>query len=192
MKKQVNFTIGFENYNNTLWHSTFYPDDLPSDWEFDYYTNEYSCLMMSEKQLTLMGKEIETFVSEISDSFSDEFTLFLPLVYKEKFTSLFALQELDLDDSEMEIKFYQALEQNFEPTLNDSNFFNLRYAIYEEQMLIRIELISELEPKQLKILAETCLQLNESLYGNDVYVFFADSKDAIKNASQLNLLMQML
>jgi len=50
MKAEIK--VACSNWQNTLWGAAFYPEDLPLDWQLDYYSNEFSALLI-DATLTL-------------------------------------------------------------------------------------------------------------------------------------------
>jgi len=59
-----------------VFNDNFYPADLPKDWYFDYYSNQFDCILLSNtKSLDL---------DEILEDIEDNFTLILELNTKNK------------------------------------------------------------------------------------------------------------
>lgn len=44
MKKNIN--LGAYGWQHTHWQDTFYPADLPADWQLSYYSNEFNCVLV--------------------------------------------------------------------------------------------------------------------------------------------------
>jgi len=36
--------VGARGWEHAQWLETYYPDDLPEDWQLDYYANEFGCV----------------------------------------------------------------------------------------------------------------------------------------------------
>lgn len=46
----VNILLGARNYRAADWIDNYYPDDLPQDWQLDFYANDYPLVCLSEAQ----------------------------------------------------------------------------------------------------------------------------------------------
>lgn len=44
-----NLSLGTLSWNNQAWQA-FYPEDLPEDWQIDYYSHYFSCVLVPEDQ----------------------------------------------------------------------------------------------------------------------------------------------
>ncbi|VAX09870.1 hypothetical protein MNBD_GAMMA25-1326 [hydrothermal vent metagenome] len=42
--------LGARGWQHAGWAGTFYPEDLPQDWQLNYYTNEFSVLVIPEQE----------------------------------------------------------------------------------------------------------------------------------------------
>ena len=41
-----NMFIGCYGWRHSAWRGSFYPDDLPEDWQLAYYSNEFNCVLV--------------------------------------------------------------------------------------------------------------------------------------------------
>ncbi len=46
--------LGARGWQHAGWAGTFYPEDLPQDWQLNYYANEFSVLVISEQKWVLL------------------------------------------------------------------------------------------------------------------------------------------
>jgi len=166
MKKYVNFIIALESYTDTCWQNDFYPSDLPKDWFLDYYS------------------KLESLLAEIDDGFCEGFSLFLPSTAQQNVEQLVAGIDFTSQD-DLKIDFYMPFEAL-------ADYEGGWYSICHHNLLIKIDCKIQMQPKELKQLLDACLRVDESLYNNDIYVFFTDSKHAISNVSNFNLLTQLI
>ena len=52
------------------WHGTFYPDDLPEDWQLSYYGNEFSAVVVPASEwVGIDPVEIERWVEDVPEGF---------------------------------------------------------------------------------------------------------------------------
>jgi hypothetical protein len=45
-----NVLVGTKGWEHKLWQNDFYPCGLPKDWELDYYSNQFYCVLVSQQQ----------------------------------------------------------------------------------------------------------------------------------------------
>jgi len=50
LEMPVNILLGVCNYRAADWIDNYYPDDLPQDWQLDFYANDYPLVCLSEAQ----------------------------------------------------------------------------------------------------------------------------------------------
>ena len=88
--------IGAHGWMHSQWGGTFYPDDLPEDWQLGYYANEFSLVVIEQKAWAFLHEnpdiitdwiaETESglrFVCEISvDCSEQEENVYLSVVHK--------------------------------------------------------------------------------------------------------------
>lgn len=63
MGNEYKLHIGSYGWQYQSWENSFYPEDLPGEWQFAYYANEYSVIMIPwkllKKNFTLLEQGIE-------------------------------------------------------------------------------------------------------------------------------------
>lgn len=64
-----NLLIGTRGWQHKSWLGTFYPDDMPEDWQLDYYSNILSCVLISEVEWSTWDKE---WLDEVVEMLEDE------------------------------------------------------------------------------------------------------------------------
>ncbi|VAW99287.1 hypothetical protein MNBD_GAMMA22-1486 [hydrothermal vent metagenome] len=65
MANEYKLLIGAYGWQHKAWNEAFYPEDLPEEWQFAYYANEYSVVMIPWK---LLQQNFEIFEQGIEDS----------------------------------------------------------------------------------------------------------------------------
>ncbi|MFV1981897.1 MAG: hypothetical protein ACC657_00035 [Thiohalomonadales bacterium] len=65
MASEYKLHIGSYGWLHESWDNSFYPEDLPREWQFAYYANEYSVLMIP---WILLQENFELFGQGIADS----------------------------------------------------------------------------------------------------------------------------
>ena len=50
-----NITVGSYGWRHPHWRGSFYPEDLPEDWQLSYYSNEFSVVMVTDEDNKLIG-----------------------------------------------------------------------------------------------------------------------------------------
>ncbi len=65
MAHEYKLHIGSYGWQHKTWDNSFYPDDLPMEWQFAYYANEYSVIMIPWQ---LLQQHFEIFKQGIDDS----------------------------------------------------------------------------------------------------------------------------
>ena len=53
----ANIMIASNGCWHSNWENTFYPDDLPEDWRFSYYSNEFSALFLRYREWSTLPRE---------------------------------------------------------------------------------------------------------------------------------------
>ncbi len=62
--------LGLRGWPHPDWRGEYFPDDLPPDWEFAYYSNEAGCLLLpAEDWLALERDALEDWLDECEDWF---------------------------------------------------------------------------------------------------------------------------
>lgn len=76
-----NLNIGTRSWTNKAWQS-FFPEDLPADWQLDYYSHYFNCVLVPNEQWQAWS---ESEVIELADALEGEaFQFFFEL--KDRFT----------------------------------------------------------------------------------------------------------
>lgn len=65
MANEYKLRIGSYGWQHKTWNNSFYPEDLPMEWQFAYYANEYSVIMIP---WPLLQQDFEMFKQGIEDS----------------------------------------------------------------------------------------------------------------------------
>lgn len=71
-----NLQIGTFGWQHTDWLGSFYPEDLPKEWELDYYSNAFRVVLLPQMQWMQWGEEE---VKETLDAVEGDFSFFLAL-----------------------------------------------------------------------------------------------------------------
>ncbi|MDG6773578.1 hypothetical protein QCB45_04470 [Thiomicrorhabdus sp. ZW0627] len=71
-----NLQIGTFGWLHEDWQGSFYPDDMPEEWQLDYYSNAFRVVLVPQEQwLNLTEEELE----EYADCVEGEFAFYLEL-----------------------------------------------------------------------------------------------------------------
>lgn len=66
----MHITIAVCGFQHENWEKQFFPDNLPEDWRFDYYSNEFDSVLLSEVDLLSEKRQwLNEIMSEAADSF---------------------------------------------------------------------------------------------------------------------------
>jgi hypothetical protein len=65
-----NLTVGSCGWKHKSWLDSFYPDDLPEDWQLTYYANEFSGVLIPVDYLQATECDIEQWCDDAADGFS--------------------------------------------------------------------------------------------------------------------------
>lgn len=60
--------IGANGWLHPAWQTTFYPDDLPNDWQLGYYSNEFPIAMMPAAYWQYPDEQIKAWLEDSADS----------------------------------------------------------------------------------------------------------------------------
>jgi len=165
-------------WHNTQWEGSFYPEDLPVDWKLDYYSNEFSALLL------LSPEQVNDELYEcLEDNLNEDFHLFFANFNLEQ-----DLQCLDQDLNLVKLNDFHDVA-NY-PGLSCTNSFDESAEYYSTGFYL-YQADRLLTPKELRTLAEFLLQHSAGDTG-EIYLFFSDSRHAIENSRNLQLLSQML
>ena len=72
-----NLKIGTLGWQHSNWVGGFYPDDMPEEWQLDFFSNQYQALLVSEK--TWFDWTDES-CEDIVDALPDGFALYLQVL----------------------------------------------------------------------------------------------------------------
>lgn len=62
--------LGYLGWPNPQWEGNYFPDDLPDDWQFAFYSNDCSCLALPSAFCAAMDKdELTDWLDDIEASF---------------------------------------------------------------------------------------------------------------------------
>ncbi|VAW71710.1 hypothetical protein MNBD_GAMMA10-1611 [hydrothermal vent metagenome] len=61
--------LGACGWNHAHWQGGFYPDDLPLDWRLSYYSNEFSAVLLTEKQWRENFLQLEALAFDVDEHF---------------------------------------------------------------------------------------------------------------------------
>ncbi|MCF6253805.1 MAG: hypothetical protein L3J38_03565 [Thiomicrorhabdus sp.] len=74
--QQVGLKIGTLGWQHDAWRETFYPEDLPSSWQLDYFSNVCRVALVPEHEWQCWSQEALTAIVE---SVEDDFSLYFAL-----------------------------------------------------------------------------------------------------------------
>ncbi len=64
-----NLTIGAESWLHKSWQGSFYPEDLPEDWQLEFYSNQFYCVLVPEVEWMAWT---EHFLEEMQEALEGE------------------------------------------------------------------------------------------------------------------------
>lgn len=68
MKKSIN--LGARGWRNRHWLNTFYPEDLPEDWQLTYYSNVFNTVLVPADYWQMLAVDCEDWRDNVHDDFS--------------------------------------------------------------------------------------------------------------------------
>lgn len=71
-----NTLIGTKGWSHKTWLGSFYPDDMPVDWQLDYYSNQFACVLVTQQEWEQWSTEQ---IVEIANNLAEE-TFFITLL----------------------------------------------------------------------------------------------------------------
>ena len=168
----MNFYIGHNNFYNTQWAESFYPEDIPGEWKFDYYSNEFECLYIEqESQLDILAKSL-------SESFVDSITIFINKSLQRQF-------QLNSDiDEFMTENFIEFIDGPVKD--GQGNYLSLKT---EAGLIICIDEGQYFSAKDLSQFYQQILKVSQD--SDSIYVFFPDHIQAIEQARNFKLITQL-
>jgi len=85
-----NIAIGALGWLHPKWDETFYPEEMPTDWKLDFYSNQFStCLLPIEQFMMLGDDQVEEIVEALE---GEDFFIYL------MFEQLNSVQKIVMDD----------------------------------------------------------------------------------------------
>jgi len=67
----MHITIAVSGFQQEVWSKSFFPDDLPEDWRFDYYANEFRAIFLDKSDRHRLGSLVfEQILSEANAGFT--------------------------------------------------------------------------------------------------------------------------
>lgn len=68
--------IGARGWQYSQWITRFYPDDMPDDWRFSYYSNEFNSVLLPQAELLAAEEDA---VKDWYDDIGEDFVFFVEL-----------------------------------------------------------------------------------------------------------------
>ncbi|WP_455202605.1 hypothetical protein [Kaarinaea lacus] len=65
-KSKLEIRVGARGWQYSDWVGEFYPDDLPEDWRFSFYSNEFQTILVPYE--TLVRSEVDDWVDWVEDT----------------------------------------------------------------------------------------------------------------------------
>jgi uncharacterized protein YecE (DUF72 family) len=72
MSELTNYTIylGCHGWRHAEWQTSFYPDDLPEDWQLSYYNSQFRCVYLSSASwMDRTSLDAESWLADTHDNF---------------------------------------------------------------------------------------------------------------------------
>jgi len=66
---RANLRLGALGWNHANWQDSFYPDDLPADWQLGFYANEFNSVLVPEAEWRANLHELEGWAEEVPENF---------------------------------------------------------------------------------------------------------------------------
>ncbi len=61
--------VGAYGWQHPHWMGSFYPEDLPTDWQLGYYANEFSTVLVPAQYLEAEDCDIEQWLDDVHEAF---------------------------------------------------------------------------------------------------------------------------
>jgi len=173
-------SFGASGFNYSRWRGDYYPDDMPEEWCFTYYANEFDSVFLAKESTD----DLEQFIDDLDDSFY----LLLEDVpeVRDKSKSMDVSEPLNIGyclfDEEGRESF-----QKFQLDFGKVNFLN---KTIENACVIRASSSEVVTNSDLKSLIEYLVENFQSV--SQVFVFFegaASTASTIKLAQMISDLM---
>ncbi len=69
-KSNTDIIVAARGWSYPAWNQSFYPDDLPEDWQLAYYSNEFRAVMVPATEFTNVDPlEVERWVEDVIEGF---------------------------------------------------------------------------------------------------------------------------
>lgn len=69
-QSHTDITVAARGWAHPAWCSSFYPDDLPEDWQLSYYSNEFRAVLVPAAEFANVDPlEVERWVEDASEEF---------------------------------------------------------------------------------------------------------------------------
>jgi len=69
-KSHTDITVAARGWSYPAWNDSFYPDDLPEDWQLAYYSNEFRAVMVPAAEFANVDPlEVERWVEDVVEGF---------------------------------------------------------------------------------------------------------------------------
>ena len=93
-----NIQVGTFGWQHEKWNGSFYPEDMPEDWQLDFYANTYRVVLVPEKQWCSWSSDE---IAETVEAVEGEFSFFFELVSIEDETTVQALEVIAKEFGEL-------------------------------------------------------------------------------------------
>ncbi len=105
----MHITIAVCGFQHEVWQKQFFPEDLPEDWRFDYYANEFDSIFLSVREQQSLGEEwLEQAMREAENEFV--FVLEVEEPYSGLFKSIGNVLSVKFSSKEVEVLSDVAIE----------------------------------------------------------------------------------
>lgn len=65
-----NLTVGAFGWQHSAWQDTYYPEDLPEDWQLDFYSHHFNVVLVPESEWEQASEgDIEQWTEDVSEGF---------------------------------------------------------------------------------------------------------------------------
>jgi len=132
--------IGTRDWQNTVWSRKFYPDNLPDDWRFCFYSNQFRALLIPGMVWeSVTTEDINTWIEDSDDEF--KVVCELPATFSEIITIP------ELQDS------WNSFQENSAPLINQMAVYlwspSAKQCQQNDFMSAALEIFSQVKPVSL-------------------------------------------
>lgn len=204
-----NILVGTKGWKHKSWLGEFYPDDLPVDWQLDYYSNQFHCILIQQPQWEKWSKAD---IEEIADNLEGEMFYFtlqvknhqggaanaLKLI-KSVFGKLFHGVLVQDKVEEEQVEFYRQLgleitlkskQNTFKQDFKDSWQLKWKGTFFSGFPLIEFDISGVNLEEQKKFLLQMSLSLPEKTSGALIYLNRPDKN--LKQLKEFQILSELL